>query len=135
MVSRHDPLQFLQPGFGNFAVGDHITGHDHLTGARVQKPPGIAGMDAAAHLKPAGIGPECAQRSLFVAGAEHDHVASGEAVGAIHPRKIGRIVLGLEVGAQPGAVGAEGAADNLLDFAVMQIDAGTEPHKKSFLQK
>ena len=64
---------------------------------------------------------------VLVAGAELDHMAAAEGVCPVARGEPVGALLGDEVGAQAGAVIGEGAANDLLHLAVVEVDAGPEP--------
>ena len=97
-----------------------------MAGAGGEPVGGVVGGDAAAEVESAGVGGEGGAGGVVVAGAELDDVSAGEIVGAVAGGEGGGGLVGDEVFAQAGAVVAEGAADDLFYFAVVEIDAGPE---------
>ena len=87
---------------------------------------GIVDRDAATQLESARPGGEGIAGGLVVATAQFDHVAAGEPVVAVAGGKGGRSLVADKIFARARAVVAEGAADDLFYFAIVQVDAGPE---------
>src|SRR5436190_21208478 len=92
--------------------------------AFVEPLPGVVSLDAAPDVHAAGEGFECGTCGGFVSWPEHNDVTAFESVAAVQFRVPFRGPFGDEVGAQLSD--AECAADNLLHFAFMEIDARTK---------
>src|SRR5205814_2004549 len=94
--------------------------------AGVQPTARIVGIDAAADLQSSGIGGQGLARRGFVAGSEHNDVASFETVALVKLRIERRGLFGDKIRAQRRRIVAPGAADDLLHFAFVKIDARSE---------
>jgi hypothetical protein len=80
-------------------------------------------------MEASGKGFYCIARSVFVAWPEHYDVAAAQTVFHVHCGEFGRFSVGFEIGdkAALSSVG-QGAANNLLDFSAMKINARPESH-------
>src|SRR5579863_952362 len=97
-----------------------------MRGAVLEKPGGIARIDAPADLQPARISPEGRAARLLVAGPQHDDMAAFESIASIQFRIISAGSVRDKVRAQIRRGGAQRAADDLFHLAFMQVEAGTE---------
>ena len=88
------------------------------------QPRAFCRVHAAADVEAAGKRGECGAGFGFVAGAEHNDVAAGQLVAPVKFGKPGGGFLGDKIRAQAGV--AKRAADDLLHFAFVQINAGTK---------
>lgn len=79
-------------------------------------------------MEAARISAECLLGSCFIATTEHDDVAALQTIALIEFGIPGTGAFGDEVGTQASAIVGEGATNNLLHFAIVQINAGSE-HK------
>ena len=87
---------------------------------------GVFCVDAAAELEAAGPCGEGGAGRGFIAFAEHDDVTAGEVIVPVEFRvEFGRLIAD-EIGGWGGAIVLEGAADDLFDAAVVEVDAGSE---------
>ena len=100
MFFSHSIHQLLQVVVIDLPVRKDIGCHNHVTGSRREKLPGILRRDASSDLQPAGIGGQRQQRLLFrllVVGAvrpvQHDHMTAFQAVLGVELREKIRITL------------------------------------------
>ena len=101
-----------------------------MRSARVQPCARVVEVDPAADLQAAGISPQRRSRFSLVARAEHDDVPALQAVALVQLGVPGGRPIGDKVRLQPSRLGPERAADDLLHFALMQVNARTK-HPKS----
>ena len=116
----------VEAGLGEGAVGEEEGGDDDLVGAGVYPLSGVGVVDAAADLQPPGPRPQRLPRGLPVTGAEHDDVGAGEGIVAVQRGEVGGRVRRDKVGLEGAGLAVESPADNLLDLARVQVDAGPE---------
>ncbi len=96
----------------------------NVRGSGLQPLGRVLQVDAAADLQSAGKRRQRRAGLGLVVRAEHDHVAAVEMVAPVEFRKVGRAVIGDEIG--PRSTLAQRAADDLLHLAFMEVDAGPE---------
>ena len=104
--------------------------HDDVRRAPLEPLGRVRRRHAAADLQPARVGRERRARGLLVARAELDHVAARQPVAAVHLRVVLRAQVAHEVlGRGASLVVPQCPTNNLLDLAVVQVDAGSEFHR------
>ena len=125
LVDRcHDGVELCRQ---KFSRGIEQSGcHDHVTRTMLQPPRGIFRGNATADLQSARPSVQCLAGGIGVSGAQANHVAAQKLIVAIAPGIPRGIVLRHEIFARPIALIAQGAADNLLHLAVVQINAWSE---------
>ena len=94
--------------------------------AGVQPALGVLEVHAAAEMQSAGKRGQRFGRGCLVARSQLDDMAALQPIPSIQFREPGRGTLGHKIRAQPRAVIAQTAADDLLDLAFMQVDARTK---------
>ena len=97
-----------------------------MAGTSGEPVPGVVDGDTAPQLESAWPGGEGVAGGQVVAAAEFDHVAAGEPVVAVAGGKGGGRFVTNEIFTRARTVVTEGAADDLFNFAIVQIDAGPE---------
>jgi len=102
------------------------TRHDQLARSGLEPLIGVVVADAAAQLHAPGPRAECAARGVVVARAEPNHVAAAQVVVAVAARVVGGVLVGHEVLVGTRPIAAQARADDLLDAAVVEIDAGAK---------
>src|SRR5262245_45525360 len=97
-----------------------------MRSARFEVARRVLGADPATYLQTAGIRAQCFSRRGFVARAQHDDMATAETIVLVKFCKPSGGPISDEVGAHPCVFVTKCAADDLLYFALMQIDARPE---------
>ena len=87
---------------------------------------GVVQPNAAPELQAAGISLQRRPGLRLVARTEQDHMPPAQPVAPIQLRIPGRRAVGDKIRPQPLRFGTQGAADELLNLAFVQIDARTK---------
>ena len=123
-ANRHDKTGETIPIHAAFAKNPRRD--DDVRGTDIKPCAGVVEIHAAAELQSAGIRAERGAGLSLAAGAEQDDVTAGESVAFVEFGKPTRGPVGNKICAeQPGRV-VQAAADDLLDAALMKINARTE---------
>src|SRR3954462_14429915 len=104
----------------------HPGSDNHMRGAVGEVAGGIVQIDAAADMQAAGIGIQGSPRGWLIAGTEHDYVSPLQTIAPVEFCVVGAGPVRYKVCAQGGGPAVQRAADNLLHFAIMQIDTRTK---------
>jgi hypothetical protein len=116
--------QFAEPGPVDLAGAENPTGHNHVRRPSLEPAAGVLGVDAATQLQSARVGRQRGPGFGLVARAKLNDVAAAEPIAPVLIGKPGGRLFGNKIGAQ--ALTAEGAPDDLLYFAFMQVNARTK---------
>jgi hypothetical protein len=92
----------------------------------IQKTAGILRSNPTANLQTAGVSLKSPYGSLPITGTKLDYVPAFQSVTAIQVGKPRCILGGCEIGPETPVIVRQGAADNLFDLTVVEINAGPE---------
>src|SRR6056297_223552 len=93
----------------------------------------IFDSDSSTDLQALRIGRQSFGSGRIVARPELDHVPPGERIGAVPCRKPGGGVIGDKIFSRGGTIVAQGAADDLLHFPVVQVNTGAKERHRARL--
>mmetsp|Transcript_99523 Transcript_99523/g.195516 ORF Transcript_99523/g.195516 Transcript_99523/m.195516 type:complete len:209 (-) Transcript_99523:17-643(-) len=113
------------------ATMEDMRGDDDMAGTGIEVFAGVFRGDSTADLQAAGVRPQRFQSSgaALGRGSQQDHMAAGKAVVSVPLGEVARWLGRGEVGDWPLAFVFQGAADDLLHLALVDVDARPEAHR------
>src|SRR5262249_17221663 len=125
-IATDDADYLCEPVPVESSISEDPRRHDDMRRAGREPPGGVISGNTAAELKSAGKSAQRFARRRFVSRPQQDAVSAGQLVSSIKLSEPGRRAIRNVVGFRTSGSGVERAADDLLYFTFMQVNARTE---------